>query len=69
MSPKVMNCPHCGRILPGEFWHEQDSVAKIPVKCPRCGSFKNWKNAKRYTPSEVIQCYLCRDCGHRFSKR
>jgi transcription elongation factor Elf1 len=67
MSPKVMNCPHCGRILPEEFWHEK-KVDKPIVICPKCGGTKTWKDAKRYTPAGAIQRYYCRICGHRFSK-
>lgn len=51
MSPKVINCPHCGQVLPEEFWHEKNQVNKIAVKCPRCGSIKNWKDAKQYRVS------------------
>jgi transposase-like protein len=66
MKKQVINCPHCGKVLPKEFWHEE--VDKVTVKCPRCGSAKNHKDAKRYTPTGVLQRYYCKDCGCRFSK-
>ncbi|MGD0449945.1 MAG: hypothetical protein ABSA79_02675 [Candidatus Bathyarchaeia archaeon] len=67
MNQKVMNCPHCGKLLPKEFWHETSQADKPIVKCPRCGSDRNRKDAKRYTASGVFQRYYCRDCGRRFS--
>ena len=38
------------------------------VKCPECGSQRNWKDGYRYTKYGVVQRYSCRDCGYRFSK-
>jgi transcriptional regulator NrdR family protein len=36
--------------------------------CPRCGSTKLWRDAKRYSVyGDEIQRWLCRDCGRRFS--
>jgi transposase-like protein len=69
MGPKIMNCPHCGRILPKEFWHEKTPVEKVAVKCPDCGSIKTWKAGKYQKPPEIIQRYSCKDCGLRFSQR
>ena len=69
MSPKVMNCPYCGKILPKEFWHEISQTHKPIVKCPRCGSDRNRKDAKRYTAAGVVQRYYCVDCARTFSKR
>ena len=68
VNKKVMNCPHCGKVLPGEFWHEKSQADKPIVKCPRCGSIRNRKDAKRYMPSGAIQRYYCVNCGRRFSK-
>ena len=34
MSEKIMNCPHCGKVLPEEFWHEEIQGDKPIVKCP-----------------------------------
>jgi DNA-directed RNA polymerase subunit RPC12/RpoP len=67
-EPKIINCPHCGRALPKEFWHEKSQAYKVIVECPRCSSTRNWKDAKRYSASGVLQRYYCRDCGRRFSK-
>lgn len=47
MSPRIVNCPYCGRILPKEFWHENSPLAKVVAKCPRCGSLRTWKDAKK----------------------
>ncbi|MGB9914726.1 MAG: IS1/IS1595 family N-terminal zinc-binding domain-containing protein [Candidatus Bathyarchaeales archaeon] len=69
VSQKVINCPYCGRVLPREFWHEKSQADKRIVKCPRCGSTRTWKDAKRHTSNGVIQRYYCRDCGRRFSER
>src|SRR5208283_971122 len=36
--------------------------------CPRCGSKKLWRDAKRYTAfGDEIQRWHCRDCNLRFS--
>ncbi len=67
MTQRVMNCPHCGRILPREYWPEKSQVNKQGGRCPRCGSNKSWKDAKRYTTSGVFQRYYCRECGRGFS--
>ena len=37
------------------------------IKCPGCGSTKNWKDGKRHVPSGTIQRYICRECALRFS--
>ena len=65
MSAKVMNCPHCGRILPKEFWYE--APRKVIIKCPRCGSTRTIKASKRYTALGAIQRYYCNECGRSFS--
>jgi integrase len=41
------------------------------VKCPRCGSSKLWKNGLRYfeEQDQMIQRWICRDCGYRFTER
>ncbi len=38
-----------------------------PPKCPECNSSNIWKDGLRYTNTEQIQRYICRDCGYRFS--
>ncbi|RLG98933.1 hypothetical protein DRO19_03655 [Candidatus Bathyarchaeota archaeon] len=36
--------------------------------CPQCGSERVWKDGVRYlADGSVIQRWLCRDCGYRFS--
>ncbi|MCW4010737.1 MAG: tyrosine-type recombinase/integrase, partial [Candidatus Bathyarchaeota archaeon] len=39
------------------------------VACPECGSSHVWKDGLRWTSSEQIQRWLCRDCGYRFSEK
>ncbi|MGB9841567.1 MAG: IS1/IS1595 family N-terminal zinc-binding domain-containing protein [Candidatus Bathyarchaeales archaeon] len=67
VNPRIVNCPHCGRILPREIWDENSKMNRTIVKCPRCGSSRIWKDAKSYTAKGVAQRYYCRDCGRRFS--
>ena len=45
------------------------SAPHIPLNpCPHCGSKKLWRDSKRRTAyGDVIQRWLRRDCGHRFS--
>jgi len=38
------------------------------LKCPECGSLKNWKDGLRYTKNGDVQRWLCRNCGYRFSE-
>jgi len=40
----------------------------VTIKCPECGSQRNWKDGIRYTNYGEIQRYICRDCGYRFSE-
>jgi len=68
MDWKIVNCPHCGKILPKDLLKGKDSATRKIVKCPQCGSTKNWKDAKHHTPTGAIQRYYCRDCGLRFSE-
>ncbi len=65
---KVMNCPHCGKVLPKEFWHEPDSMDRPVVKCSQCGSIRNVRDGKECIKSGVFQRYHCIDCGRRFTK-
>ena len=45
----------------------QESASVNPL-CPKCGSKKVWRDAKRYTKlGDEIQRWYCRDCGRRFS--
>ncbi len=42
---------------------------KTPIRCPNCGDAKIWKDGLRYTANNgVIQRYVCRNCGYRFSE-
>ena len=44
-----------------------DSAGTSPL-CPKCDSKKLWRDGLRSPMfGEVIQRWLCRDCGHRFS--
>lgn len=63
MKRKLVNCPHCGKILSEDFLK---GVRKKKVKCPRCGSERNCKDGKA---DWDIQRYLCKDCCTRFSER
>jgi len=38
-----------------------------PPTCPECNSTKAWKDGLRYNGNAVIQRWLCKDCGYRFS--
>ena len=67
MNGKIVNCPHCGKILSPDFL---EGKIRETVKCPKCGSLRVWKNAHHRTATgEVLQRYLCRDCEYRFSTR
>lgn len=49
----------------------KSTLAKRPEQppiCPECGSAKTWKDGLRKTGVGVIQRWLCRDCGLRFSE-
>ncbi|MCJ7423589.1 hypothetical protein MUP01_04885 [Candidatus Bathyarchaeota archaeon] len=37
--------------------------------CPNCGSTLLYKDGLRYTNTESLQRWLCRNCGHRFSDK
>jgi len=40
----------------------------LPI-CPECGSKKVWRDGLRYLDGDVIQRWLCRNCGYRFSEK
>jgi integrase len=47
---------------------DKDSVGlHQPPICPQCNSTRAWKDGLRYNGNAVIQRWLCRDCGYRFS--
>jgi len=37
-------------------------------ECPECHSRRNWRDGKRETNYGIVQRFLCRDCGFRFSQ-
>ena len=36
--------------------------------CPKCHSEGAWRDGARKTSNRIIQRFLCRDCGYRFSE-
>ena len=38
-----------------------------PPKCPQCSSIKVWKDGFRSSDYGLVQRWLCRNCGYRFS--
>ena len=38
------------------------------MSCPECGSERIWRDGLRKTAMSVIQRWLCRSCGYRFSE-
>ena len=38
------------------------------MQCPSCGGERIWKDGIRYTRGGLVQRYLCRSCGYRFSE-
>ena len=53
-----------------ETWSEEvDLLTEEIVKCPECGSQRNYKDGIRYTRNGEIQRYLCRDCAYRFTPK
>ncbi|HEX7483005.1 MAG TPA: hypothetical protein VF350_06025 [Candidatus Bathyarchaeia archaeon] len=63
MEQKIINCPHCSKIIPVSIL-SGDSAKKVVTR-PDCGSRRNCKDGKR---NGKVQCYLCRDCGYRVSR-
>ena len=41
-------------------------LAQLPI-CPECGSSRAWRDGFRNNGIDMIQRWLCRDCGFRFS--
>jgi transposase-like protein len=62
MEHKIINCPHCGKIIAKNVI--KIKPARKVVTCPECGSQRNCKDGMN---TEKIQRYLCWDCGYRFS--
>ncbi len=45
-----------------------DTTTTLQPSCPKCGSRKVWRDAKRFTKlGDEIQRWYCRECGRRFS--
>jgi integrase/recombinase XerD len=42
--------------------------SSLEKACPQCNSKRLYKDGLRYTNSEAVQRFLCRDCGYRFSE-
>jgi len=38
-------------------------------ECPNCHSKKKWKDGVRETGFGLVQRFICRDCGYRFSEK
>ena len=68
MSRKIINCPHCGKILSEDLWKDKPSSRRETVKCPQCDCQLVWKDGIRNTPLGKLQRYKCRKCAYRFSK-
>ena len=48
---------------------DKDSVGlHQPPICPECGSSKAWKDGFRHADQGLVQRWLCRSCGKRFSQ-
>ncbi len=47
--------------------HHVDPPAQSP-NCPECGSTKAWKDGFRHAEQGLVQRWLCRSCGKRFSQ-
>ena len=62
---KIVNCPHCGRIIPQHILNGE--LTRKKVSCPECGSQSSFRDGKRSTRDGKIQRYLCKKCGYRFS--
>ena len=62
MEYKVINCPHCGKIIPD--YALKGESKRIIVTCLECGSQRNCKTGKR---DGKTQTYICSDCCRRFS--
>ncbi len=45
----------------------EESTAGSSLRCPECGSPKLWHDGLRYVYNDIIQRWLCRKCGKRFS--
>lgn len=47
---------------------KENSRPVLSVKCFYCNSERIWKNGKRDKKHKLVQRFICRDCGYRFSE-
>ena len=52
MEQKIINCPHCGKIIPKNILN--GDLKREIVNCPECGSPRNYKDGLRYTGSFIL---------------
>jgi len=62
---------HCIHILAVKFQNtlkeSKETILQDTVKCDKCGSVNTVKNGTRKNKSGIINRYLCKDCGFRFT--
>jgi len=62
---------HCIHILAVKFQNTlkdtKETVLNDNVKCVKCGSNNTVKNGTRKNKSGIINRYLCKNCGYRFT--
>jgi DNA-directed RNA polymerase subunit RPC12/RpoP len=65
LEHKVINCPHCGKIISTDFL--TDNSERPKVTCPECGSQRNCKDGKeavygrhgwQYFVEDFLRCRL-----------
>jgi integrase len=54
--------------LPKRVYTQQKGGEHASRECPSCHSKRFWKDGIRVTKNGLVQRYICRDCGHRFSE-
>jgi len=48
---------------------QADLPTQPPVSCPKCGSTEVWRDGHRWDDDEILQRFVCCECGHRYSER
>ena len=48
---------------------EKQNGGEARRECPNCHSKKNWRDGIRETNFGLVQRFICRDCGFRFSEK
>lgn len=68
-AEKVGERTVCKSGLPSTDANSQilSSAGQKTLICPKCGNDKIWRNGQRTIYSEIIQRWLCKTCGFRFS--